>query len=122
MKRKTILKHSDFFMPMDAICVRGERFLVKAKPTNALGNARYGLVASKRVFKLAVERNRAKRLLRDWLAFNEDAMRPELEYVFYAHKNILESTRDAGRDDMATTLAKVARTFKYNERQKQIHG
>jgi ribonuclease P protein component len=49
------------------------------------------------MFKLAVQRNRAKRLLRDWIAFSENLMIPELDYIIIARSNILECNRDNGR-------------------------
>jgi len=71
MKRKTIRSHKDFFTTPDNPVYAGRYFIVKAK--NAVKkDPRYGIIASKRSFKLAVQRNRAKRLLRDWIAANEN--------------------------------------------------
>ena len=108
MKRKTIRNHKDFIVPHDCPAVMGQYFIVKAKPM-AKSNARYGIIASKRTFKLAVQRNRAKRLLRDWIAYNEDLMLPNFDYVFIARWAILDCTRKTGRNKMADSLKKISK-------------
>lgn len=118
MKRKTILKHNDFLTPSDCIIGRSEFFIVKTKPAKISGDPRYGIVASKRTFKLAVDRNRAKRLLRDWIAFNEDLMLSDLDYVFIAYSKILDATRDLGRLRMRDLFRKIAKTYQKYEKQK----
>ena len=73
MKRKTIRNHKDFLTSPDNPFVAAGCFVVKMKPAQKQ-DARYGIIASKRTFKLAVQRNRAKRLLRDWIDFNESLL------------------------------------------------
>ena len=87
-------------------------FVLKAKFAHFPDDPRYGLVASKRAFKLAVERNRAKRLIRDWLSFNEDLMSPDLDYVFIVQTEILDCNRDAGREMVAGALKKILEQHK----------
>ncbi len=79
-------------------------FFIRMKPAAISDNARYGLVATKKTFKFAVHRNRAKRLLRDWVRFSENHMRNDMDYVFIARKPILEATREDGRAAMARAL------------------
>ncbi|MCQ2562838.1 MAG: ribonuclease P protein component [Alphaproteobacteria bacterium] len=98
MKRKTILNHLDFLTKYDAPKNVTPFFIVKIKPVKDINNPRYGIIASKRTFKLAVHRNRAKRLLRDWIAFHENLMIDKYDYVFIARADILSATRDKGRD------------------------
>ena len=74
------------------------------KPCTMSGTPRYGLTVTKRTFKLAVHRNRAKRLLRDWVRFNEKCLRPDMDYVFIARRPILDATREDGRSAMARAL------------------
>ena len=112
MKRKTILNHKDFFVPKSGVFAPGEIFVVLVKPTKFPGDARYGLVVSKRKFKLAVHRNRAKRLLRDWIAYNESLMLPDIDYIFVAFDKVLDTDRDVGRKEMACALKRVARLYK----------
>ena len=72
-------------------------------------DARYGVIASKRTFKLAVNRNRAKRLLRDWIADNENLMLPNMDYVFIARAAVLDCSREIGRKKMANALKKISK-------------
>ena len=118
MKRKTILNHQDFLTPIDCISGRCEFFVVKTKSSKIPNNPRYGIIVTKRTLKLAIHRNRAKRLLRDWIAFNEDLMIPELDYVFIAYNTILDATRDIGRQRMRKIFKNIARQYKKNETKK----
>lgn len=116
MKRKTILNHKDFLTTPDDLVVHMGCFVLKAKSAKYENDGRYGLVAAKRTFKLAVHRNRAKRLLRDWLAFNEELMLPDLDYIFIARINILNCNRETGRAQMYQALSKIAQIHIHNEK------
>ena len=105
--RDTIKNHKDFIMTDENPTARSAFFYVRMKPCVMPNNARYGVVATKKTFQLAVERNRAKRLLRDWARFNEVLMLPDMDYVFVARRAILEATRDDGRAAMARALAQL---------------
>jgi len=102
--RDTIKKHSDFLMTDENPTARSAFFYVRMKPCVVPDNARYGLMATKKTFKFAVQRNRAKRLLRDWIRFNEGLLRADMDYVFIARHAILGATRDEGRSAMVRAL------------------
>ncbi|MBR1380340.1 MAG: ribonuclease P protein component [Alphaproteobacteria bacterium] len=104
MKRNTIKKHDDFKMTDANPSARSLFFTVRAKPTLFPGDARYGVVAIKRIFRLAIRRNRAKRLLRDWIAPFESMLSPGMDYVFIARPEILTASRDEGRWAMYKAL------------------
>ena len=112
--RDTIKNHKDFLMTDENPMARSEFFYVRMKPCAKADDARYGLVATKRTFKFAVQRNRAKRLLRDWVRFNEAALLPDMDYVFVARRAILDATRDDGRAAMARALAYLKKTSNKN--------
>ncbi len=111
MKRKTIRSHKDFIVPRDCISARSGLFLLKTKPAKISGDARYGIIVSKRNFKLAVQRNRAKRLLRDWIAYSEDLMNPNLDYIFIAGLAILDADRDFGRAAVKNAFKKITKQY-----------
>lgn len=108
MKRKTIRNHKDFLTTPDNPSVANLFFVIKMKDASKQ-DARYGVIASKRVFKLATQRNRAKRLLRDWIAFNEGLMLPNKDYIFIARSAIFSCERDVGRSKMAHLLKKISK-------------
>ena len=91
-------------MTDDNPTARSAFFFVRMKPCAIPNDARYGLMATKKTFKFAIQRNRAKRLLRDWVRFNEGLLLPDMDYVFVARHAILDATRDDGRDAMARAL------------------
>ena len=111
MKRKTIRNHKDFITPRDCAMARCAFCAIKTKPAKIQGDARYGIVVSKKFFKLATQRNRAKRLLRDWIAFNEDLMIADLDYVFIANESVLESNRDCGRVEIKKAFEKISKQY-----------
>jgi len=109
--RNTIKKHLDFITGPDAPSATAAFFVVRAKKTSVPNDPRYGLVASKRTFRFAVQRNRAKRLLRDWIAANDDFMSPEYDYIFIARSAILGASRDEGRAAMARALEHIRKKY-----------
>lgn len=111
MKRDTIKKHIDFATCEDDPIVRSAFFLVRAKPAKFTNDARYGLVATKRSFRLAVMRNLAKRKLRDWIAYTEGKMLPTMDYIFIARPAILFASRDAGRAAMDRALEYIRQKY-----------
>lgn len=85
-------------------------FFVRACPARFPDDPQYGLIVTKRLFKLAVDRNRAKRLLRDWIKFNENGMCNDLDYIFIARHSILNTTRTDGRTAMRKALHYIKKT------------
>jgi len=67
-----------------------------ASPT---GRSRLGVVASKRTFRRAVDRNRAKRLLREAFRLNRDRVDCGRDMVIIARRRILSAKCDeVGRE------------------------
>ena len=116
MIRDTIKKHSDFAMGENDPTARCAFFLVRAKIAKLPNDARYGLIVTKRTFKHAIDRNRAKRLLRDWIEFNEKMLVPEYDYVFVARRDILTADRTSGRTAMGKALNYLKQKIKTNVR------
>ena len=112
MKRKTIRNHKDFLSQPDDIRASNGLFFVKARPAKIAGQGRYGIVAPKKVFKLAVSRNRAKRLVRDWIGNREHLMDDNLDYIFVLRDTILNTERSRGRKKMAYELINILQTYK----------
>ena len=104
MKRDTIKNHADFAMAENDPIAKSAYFLVRAKNAKFPGDARYGMIVTKKTFKHAVDRNRANRMLRDWIAFNEKMMMPQWDYVFIARRAILDADRLTGRVAMKKAL------------------
>ena len=107
--RDTIKKHEDFIAKDNDPVAKSAYFLVRAKYAKIPDDARYGLIVTKKTFKHATDRNRAKRLLRDWIRFNEKLLRPEWDYVFIARSAILDTDRTTGREAMRKALAYLAK-------------
>ena len=110
--RNTIKNHNDFAITPDDFSGMSAYFIVRAKYAKYPNDARYGLIVTKRTFKHAVDRNRAKRLLRDWIRCHEDMMLTNLDYIFVARTPILKATRDEGRLAMRKALHWIKKTYK----------
>jgi len=80
---------------------------------NDLGFPRAGFIASKKVSKRAVDRNRAKRLMREVFRLNKHRLKP-YDLVFIARKGILgKKYQDVEKDFLS--LAKKAGILKESE-------
>ncbi|MCQ2574514.1 MAG: ribonuclease P protein component [Alphaproteobacteria bacterium] len=99
-------------MPFDCASASTDFFTTKAKPICYQRDSRYGIVISKKIFKLAIERSRAKRLLRDWIAYNENLMQEGYDYIFIAKINILNTDRETGRTTVKNALEKIQTLIK----------
>ncbi len=112
MKRKTIRKHADFLTPKDGPNITLNNVVsVRIKTAKFENDARYGIIASKKLFRFAVQRNRAKRLLRDWIFHNEDLMLPQFDYVFIAGAEILTTNRENGREYIKRALTTISKKY-----------
>ena len=116
--RDTIKSHSEFMFKEADPCAKSAYFIVRAKKARFKTNPRYGILVTKRTFKLAVMRNRAKRLLRDWLQYHVGMMSPEFDYVFILRHGILEADRLSGRVAMFKALRHIARKYGQKPREK----
>ena len=98
--RDTIKNHKDFSMAENDPVWKCPLFVARAKPAALAGDARYGLIATKRTLRHAVDRNRAKRLLRVWIRANDARMSPEFDYIFIVRSPILDAGLEEGVDLM----------------------
>lgn len=102
--RQTIKQHKDFLMADNDIVAKSQFFLIRARPTRFSDGARYGLITTKRTFKLAVHRNRARRLLRTWIRKCDHLFMPDMDYIFLARPSILNATLPDGVTAMTKAL------------------
>lgn len=61
---------------------------------------RVGVVASKRTFRRAVDRNRARRLLREAYRLNRHRLGAEVDVVLLARRKILDTPRSGVEKDL----------------------
>ncbi|MDR1206924.1 MAG: ribonuclease P protein component [Rickettsiales bacterium] len=106
--RNTIKKHKDFMSGEDTPKFICDLFIAKARPSRFPNDARFGITATKRTFRHAVDRNRAKRLIRVWIRGNESRMSPELDYVFIARSSILDAKLPDGLESVRKALKKLS--------------
>ncbi|GHT01609.1 hypothetical protein FACS189421_14250 [Bacteroidia bacterium] len=102
----TIKKHKDFQMPEDGPRAITDFFIARARPT-MFESGRYGLIATKRTFRHAVDRNRAKRLLRAWIRECAGDMGDAADFVFIARTAILAAKLQEGVALMKKAIKKL---------------
>ncbi len=108
--RNTIKNHDDFIMTDENPKALSPFFVVRAKPAKFPNDPRVGFTATKKTFRHAVDRNLAKRKMRDWVRAQESRLLPNMDYVFIARHAIGDASRDDGRAAMARALHYIART------------
>lgn len=105
--RQTIRKHKDFMVRENDPVVKTPLFIVRSRPTLWDGDAKYGLIVTKKTFRLAHDRNRAKRLLRVWIRMCESDMNSKMDYIFIARAAILNATLPVGIETMNKALQQL---------------
>jgi len=106
--KNTIKKHSDFTFPDDAPTYRCDLFMVKSRPARVPDHGEYGLIVSKKKFRRATQRNRAKRLIRAWIFAGSNKLPPNLDFLFIARDKILESDFATGQGHIKSAIAKLS--------------
>lgn len=88
-KSSRLLKPGDYGKVFDGVQIRvpHRNFLILATP-NSLGHARIGMVFSKKNLKLAVQRNRVKRRIRE--TFRHQIDYPALDIVVLGRRGLSE--------------------------------
>ena len=87
---------------------------------NEAGQHRLGITASKRVARLAVDRNRMKRLLREMFRLSEGTLQgvePPLDWVLNAKRSLLKVKLADALVDFQKIVVAVANSGRSGERQ-----
>ena len=108
--KNTIRNHKDFDFSDSKSAILPAFFMKKRQ--RKFDAAQYGIVAGKKVFPGAVQRNRAKRLLREWI--RECKMPADQDILLVARTAILET-------DLRSGLAQMKKALKSNP-EKQPKG
>ena len=101
--KNTIKSHKNFKFPENNWIVQGPfHFKWRDKLFEA---AEYGLVVTKKTFPKAVDRNRAKRLLRVWIMANK--LPKDRDILFVARPSILNTTREEGVRHVKSVIKRI---------------
>jgi len=101
--KNTIKAHKDFDFG-ESVPVLTPAFIMKCRHKK-YESGQYGIIASKRAFPKAVQRNRARRLLRAWLQQSE--LPAGLDILAVAKVEVLETTLPDGLKYMKYALKKL---------------
>ncbi|MCL2629104.1 MAG: ribonuclease P protein component [Alphaproteobacteria bacterium] len=105
--RESFKKRADFLRLKDCGASFVARFFIaNAAPAREIP-ARYGITASLSTFDNSVKRNRARRLMREWLRLEADALDPGKDYSFVLRAAILNAKREEGVKELKKVLEKL---------------
>ncbi len=102
-----LVRETEFAEAFDAKeTLAARRVVVWIRRGNGAGR-RVGVVASKRTFHLAVERNRAKRLMREAFRMLRGQLADGVDVVLLGRRKLLESKRDDVERDLLYAWRKL---------------
>lgn len=107
-KSSRLLRPGDYAKVFDDVRVRipDRHFLILATP-NSLGHARIGLIFSKRNLKLAVQRNRIKRLVRE--SFRHETGLPAMDIVVLGRQGLAQQPNQVITDSLRQVWRRLIR-------------
>lgn len=112
-RQRRIVRGDDYRRVFAANCRTAGRYQVLWVADGPVDAPRVGVVASKRTFRRAVDRARAKRLLREAFRLNRDRFARRTDCVLVARRAILKARRaDVERDLMH--MARRCRVLRKN--------
>jgi len=83
------------------------RYMVIWPRRGDAADGRLGVVASKRTFRRAVDRNRARRLVREVFRLHRDRLSRTIDYVIVARRRILEADPAGLQRDLLAIAARM---------------
>lgn len=101
-----LVRESDFQETFNAGENLPGRLLVLWVRRQPDASRRLGVIASKRTFHFAVERNRAKRLLREAFRLQRNRVADGVDLVLLARRSILKASRQDVEKDLLKVLGK----------------
>jgi len=102
-KKERLKKKKEFKKVFDNQYVGYGKYMVLLYSPNDLSYSRVGVIASKKVSKRAVDRNRAKRLLKEVFRLNKDLIKKG-DYILIGKKNILNINLKKLQEDFFNIL------------------
>ncbi len=109
-KSHRLLKSSDYSKVFDDVQLKvpHRNFLILAAPNN-LGHARVGLIFSKKNLRLAVQRNRIKRQVRETFRKQQDL--PALDIIVLGRQGLAQLENTAVHSALEDIWRRVSRQF-----------
>ena len=105
LPRQRRLGPAGFRATFDGNQTQAGRYLVMWLRQNGTGRGHVGVMATKRVFRRAVDRNRARRLLRETYRLNQPCLAPGLDMILLARRPIV----GARQDEVGREFARLSR-------------
>jgi len=105
-----LLTASDYQYVFNQASRSSDKFFTIIARENGLEKSRLGLAISKKAIKLAVQRNRIKRLVREYFRLNHNTPLP-IDYVVMAKKGIDRKTNDTIKKSLHLNFSRLIKKF-----------
>lgn len=103
-KELRIRKRKEFENVFEKGFYSADRFLTLKAVENKMPFSRFGFVVSKKISKKAVERNRAKRLMREAIRLTEEKIKPGFDIIFISRIGIINKSLEEIKESVEKLL------------------
>ncbi|MDR2685967.1 MAG: ribonuclease P protein component [Rickettsiales bacterium] len=105
--RRSFSNRADFIrLKESGKFARTSFFIMNFAPAREIP-ARYGLIAVKKSFGTAISRNRARRLMREWLRLSAGLLDPNMDYALVLMPEILRAKKEDGLRELERAVKKL---------------
>lgn len=107
MTKNSLAKEKDILWALRGKPFFSEHLIIKARKRYINGVYRYTVIVSKKVLKLAVDRNKFKRRVRSIITTHKNLIKDNIDFVIIAKKGVKNIEFDIIKEEMVKGLKRL---------------